>query len=67
MCQNKNLTRCFSKTFGKYDKSIPTVSTPLAEAEKFVQARHKVNNLERRILVWTGKFKNINEVPATVA
>lgn len=27
---------------------------------------HKVNNLERRFLVWTGKYKTLEEVPALV-
>ncbi|KAG5897182.1 hypothetical protein JTB14_022543 [Gonioctena quinquepunctata] len=31
-----------------------------------IEHTHKVNNLEKRFLVWTGKFKNINEVPAFV-
>lgn len=28
---------------------------------------HKVNNLERKFLVWTGKFKTIQEVPDFVS
>jgi len=28
---------------------------------------HKVNNLEKRFLVWTGKFKTIEEVPKYVS
>ncbi|CAH1176040.1 unnamed protein product [Phaedon cochleariae] len=28
---------------------------------------HKVNNLERRFLVWTGKFKSYGEVPDFVS
>lgn len=28
---------------------------------------HKVNNMEKKFLVWTGKFKNIAEVPAFVS
>nr|XP_023029045.1 UPF0389 protein CG9231 isoform X1 [Leptinotarsa decemlineata] len=31
-----------------------------------IDSSHKVNNLEKRFLVWTGKYKNINEVPAYV-
>lgn len=28
---------------------------------------HKVDNLEKRFLVWTGKYKNVDEVPAFVS
>jgi len=28
---------------------------------------YKVNNLEKRFLVWTGKYKSVEEVPALVA
>lgn len=27
---------------------------------------HKVNNLEKRFLVWTGKYKTLEEVPTFV-
>lgn len=38
----------------KHDASRPVTS-------------HKVNNLERRFLVWTGKYKTVAEVPDFVA
>ncbi|KAJ8940015.1 hypothetical protein NQ314_010846 [Rhamnusium bicolor] len=28
---------------------------------------HKVNNLEKRFLVWTGKYKTVEEVPSFVS
>lgn len=31
-----------------------------------IQATHKVDNLEKRFLVWTGKYKNVGEVPEYV-
>jgi hypothetical protein len=30
---------------------------------KLDSASHKVNNLEKRFLVWTGKYKSVDEVP----
>lgn len=32
-----------------------------------LNASHKVDNLEKRFLVWTGKYKTLNEVPAFVS
>lgn len=32
-----------------------------------LQAPHKVNNLEKRFLVWTGKYKTLDEVPNFVS
>lgn len=28
---------------------------------------HKVNNLEKRFLVWSGKYKSVDDVPPTVS
>lgn len=33
----------------------------------FEGSPHRVNNWERRFLVWTGKFKKLDEVPAFVS
>lgn len=65
--QNKNLTRFFSREVVKYKKSTPTIATPIEDNPKFAPIQHKVNNLERRILVWTGKYKSLSDVPAVVA
>lgn len=32
-----------------------------------LNASHKVDNLEKRFLVWTGKYKTLDEVPAFVS
>lgn len=37
-----------------------------ASNEKYNNANHKVNDLERKMLVWTGKYKSADEVPAYV-
>ncbi|KAJ8979553.1 hypothetical protein NQ317_017702 [Molorchus minor] len=32
-----------------------------------VETTHKVNNLEKRFLVWTGKYKSVDEVPNSLS
>lgn len=36
------------------------------ESKRLDPPTHKVDNLEKRFLVWTGKYKSIEEVPAYV-
>jgi Protein of unknown function (DUF1075) len=40
--------------------------TPPPANEKYNSANHKVNDIERRMLVWTGKYKSVDEVPGYV-
>lgn len=40
--------------------------TPAEEDGKLSGKTHRVNNFEKRILVWTGKYKSMAEVPAWV-
>ncbi|XP_044259975.1 UPF0389 protein CG9231 [Tribolium madens] len=37
------------------------------EHAKFEGTGHRVNNLEKKFLVWTGKYKTVEEVPNYVA
>lgn len=46
-------------------RSIQT--SPVRYDERIRADTHKVNNLEKRFLVWTKKFKSIDEVPAYIA
>lgn len=55
-----------------YWKCVRQFSTPVespkqapeSESSKIHSARtHKVDNLERKMLVWTGKYKSADEVP----
>lgn len=50
--------RLFSRNTVKFCEKDPHILT---------HNMHKVNNLERRILVWAGKFKTMEEVPAMVS
>lgn len=36
-------------------------------SDKLGGPTHKVNNLEKKFLVWTGKYKNVNDIPSYVA
>lgn len=40
---------------------------PFLKFSNFEGTPHKVNNLEKKFLVWTGKFKTIKEVPDFVS
>lgn len=46
-------------------RSIRT--SPVHYDERIRADTHKVNNLEKRFLVWTKKFKSIEEVPTYIA
>lgn len=35
--------------------------------QKAASASHKLSNFDKRILVWSGKYKNVNEIPSNVA
>lgn len=52
----------------------PAQQTPSTESSSSAQpwqkpatASHKITNFDKRILVWSGKFKNADEIPAFVA
>ncbi|EEZ98829.1 UPF0389 protein CG9231 [Tribolium castaneum] len=38
-----------------------------SDSSKYAGTGHRVNNLEKKFLVWTGKYKTVEEVPAYVA
>ncbi|CAG9837773.1 unnamed protein product [Diabrotica balteata] len=40
--------------------------TTLVRFQHNLESSHKVNNLEKKFLVWTGKYKNVAEVPPYV-
>ncbi|XP_044726681.1 UPF0389 protein CG9231 [Chrysoperla carnea] len=75
---NNQSTQGFSTTYKCCDK-VPETSSPGATATSspgsgascnpHVAAKtlHKPNNLERRFLVWTGKYKRIEDVPGMVS
>lgn len=46
-------------------KSMLSTSVRL-ESNRIHTNLHKVNNLEKKFLVWTKKFKSVEEVPAMV-
>ncbi|XP_056633006.1 UPF0389 protein CG9231 isoform X2 [Diorhabda sublineata] len=48
-------------------KSISKVPNVFVRFQQNLESSHKVNNLERKFLVWTGKYKNVQEVPAFVS
>ncbi|XP_068230451.1 UPF0389 protein CG9231 [Palaemon carinicauda] len=50
--------------------TVASASTPMDENPTIKLARltdHRVDNLEKYLLVWGGKFKSISEVPAFVS
>lgn len=47
-------------------RSIQSSSICLSQPPK-INATHKVDNLEKRFLVWTGKYKRVDDVPEFVA
>lgn len=46
--------------------SIRPLCTPSSDLN-FNKNNHKVNNFEKRLLVWSGKYKSIEEVPGYVS
>lgn len=44
----------------------PKPSSESSKLHSSSKATHKVNGLERKMLVWTGKFKSADEVPSYV-
>lgn len=56
----KSVQRIFLNTQVANSVSIRTET-------KYGGTGHKVNNLEKKFLVWTGKYKTVDEVPAYVA
>lgn len=48
-------------------KAAETTKPEVAESSsRLKSATHKVDNLERKMLVWTGKYKSADEVPTYV-
>jgi hypothetical protein len=39
------------------------VADNMQSAAQSLKSNHKVNNLERKFLVWTKKYKTVEEVP----
>ncbi|XP_064121088.1 UPF0389 protein CG9231-like [Macrobrachium nipponense] len=64
-------SQCYSTGGDSADsKSVATSSTPQKDHPTVKFGRltdHKVDNLERYLLVWGGKFKNVSEVPKYVS
>lgn len=63
--------RNFTRNAVRLEKSPATQSAADAEVpgtSKLLSGKtHRVNSLEKRLLVWTGKYKSIGEVPSFVA
>uniref|UniRef100_A0A336JZR8 CSON014439 protein n=1 Tax=Culicoides sonorensis TaxID=179676 RepID=A0A336JZR8_CULSO len=47
--------------------SVKPSSGPSSSSDHDLKASHKVDNFERKILVWTGKYKSVDEVPKMVS
>ncbi|KAK9879316.1 hypothetical protein WA026_004169 [Henosepilachna vigintioctopunctata] len=60
------LQRFLRKHFYSRYVLLDTFKKMSTEPEGKLKITHKVNNFERRILVWTGKYKTIGEVPDAV-
>ncbi|KAF7271488.1 UPF0389 protein CG9231 [Rhynchophorus ferrugineus] len=58
------LSRVFQTT--KFNGTNVVPKRSYTDLDK-LQAPHKVNNWERRFLVWTGKYKTLDEVPSFVS
>lgn len=43
------------------------ICSKILQFSNFEGSPHRVNNLEKKFLVWTGKFKTVKEVPAFVS
>lgn len=60
--------RAFSRNVVRLEKaSTPAAVDAEAQAGKLSGKTHRVNNLEKRFLVWSGKYKSVNDVPSFVA
>lgn len=46
---------------------LNTTAVKFSDAGMINGKTHKVSNFEKRILVWAGKFKSVNDVPAMLA
>lgn len=51
----------------KTSTTQPAVDEDLQRTGKLSGKTHRVNSLEKRLLVWTKKYKSIDEVPSYVA
>ncbi|RZB39786.1 UPF0389 domain containing -like, partial [Asbolus verrucosus] len=64
------MTGIFSNLLIKTQNFLGSQNTNIcsvrAEHSKLDGGSHKVNNLEKKFLVWTGKYKSVEEVPAYV-
>lgn len=47
-------------------KPVPQQQPPPSSNDKYNSSNHKVNDLERKMLVWTGKYKSADDVPSFV-
>ena len=54
------------KSHFKKGSSIATTSFFCDESKRLPNETYKVNNFEKRMLVWMGKYKSIEEVPGYV-
>ncbi|GLV42170.1 Listerin E3 ubiquitin protein ligase 1 [Carabus blaptoides fortunei] len=60
--------RAFSRNVVRLEKaSTPAAVDAEAQIGKLSDKTHRVNELEKRFLVWSGKYKNVNDVPSLVA
>lgn len=76
----QRIARCGSRTLGLLSRisrpnarafSSTPVETPKPEPPKagnpsMSSKTHKVDNIERKMLVWTGKYKTADEVPSYI-
>lgn len=63
----KNCTRFDKSAIPATPKKVSAVVEEIQRTGKLSGKTHRVNNLEKRFLVWSGKFKSIDEVPALLA
>lgn len=47
--------------------STPSSTSSAQPWQKAASASHKLSNFDKRILVWSGKYKNVNDIPSNVA
>lgn len=67
---NRTLEKSSSSSTPSSPPQTQPTESPSSSAQpwqKATSASRKLSNFDKRILVWSGKYKNVDEIPSTVA
>ncbi|CAH1985159.1 unnamed protein product [Acanthoscelides obtectus] len=59
--------RNFGRSINNFNKPSSSIRSCIVRYAQQLENNHKPNNLEKKFLVWTGKYKTVDEVPPLVS